>query len=99
MSLILARVKVARISYDPLKGTGIHRYISTKSSDPLRILFCGSEEFSIASLQALQNEHLEHPETIASIDVACRPGKRVGRGLKKVREGIFVVLLYRSGIC
>ncbi|OCK81442.1 Formyltransferase [Lepidopterella palustris CBS 459.81] len=59
---------------------------STKSSDPLRILFCGSDEFSIASLRAVHKEHLRDPKLIASIDVVHRPGKRTGRGLKLVRE-------------
>ncbi|OAX83329.1 hypothetical protein ACJ72_02308 [Emergomyces africanus] len=62
------------------------RYTSTKSCDPLRILFCGSDSFSIASLGALCKERANNPETIASIDVVCRPGKRVGRGLKTIRE-------------
>ncbi|OJD18895.1 hypothetical protein AJ78_01150 [Emergomyces pasteurianus Ep9510] len=62
------------------------RYASTKSCDPLRILFCGSDSFSIASLTALCKERANNPETIASIDVVCRPGKRVGRGLKTIRE-------------
>lgn len=64
-----------------------YRFYTTKSYDPLRILFCGSDEFSIASLRALHAYHLKQPNQIASIDVVCRPGKRVGRGLKKVREG------------
>lgn len=64
------------------------RYYSTKPGhDPLRILFCGSEEFSIASLRALHDEHVNRPDIVASIDVVCRPGKRVGRGLRKIREG------------
>ncbi|EAS33032.3 methionyl-tRNA formyltransferase [Coccidioides immitis RS] len=62
------------------------RHSSTKYCEPLRILFCGSDEISIASLQALHAEHSKSPETIASIDVVCRPGKRVGRGLKRIRE-------------
>lgn len=63
------------------------RLYSTKSYDPLRILFCGSDEFSIASLKALHAYHLKEPSRITSIDVVCRPGKRVGRGLKTIREG------------
>ncbi|KAL2828708.1 formyl transferase [Aspergillus cavernicola] len=64
----------------------LSRPLSTKTYDPLRILFCGSDEFSIASLKALHAEHVKRPEKIASIDVVCRPGKRVGRGLKQIRE-------------
>ncbi|KAL4921556.1 formyl transferase [Aspergillus aurantiobrunneus] len=62
------------------------RCLSTKAHDPLRILFCGSDEFSIASLKALHAERVKQPDRIASIDVVCRPGKRVGRGLKQIRE-------------
>ncbi|PGH04082.1 hypothetical protein AJ79_07182 [Helicocarpus griseus UAMH5409] len=62
------------------------RYASSKSCDPLRILFCGSDSFSIASLNALYKERARDPGAIASIDVVCRPGKRVGRGLKTIRE-------------
>ncbi|KAL4821643.1 formyl transferase [Aspergillus spinulosporus] len=62
------------------------RLLSTKAYDPLRILFCGSDHFSIASLKALYDEHKKRPDRIASIDVVCRPGKRVGRGMKQIRE-------------
>ncbi|EED23828.1 methionyl-tRNA formyltransferase family protein, putative [Talaromyces stipitatus ATCC 10500] len=62
------------------------RWYSDKSIDPLRILFCGSDEFSVASLEALRAEQLRSPQLIKSIDVVCRPGKRVGRGLKQIRE-------------
>ncbi|GFG27914.1 putative methionyl-tRNA formyltransferase family protein [Aspergillus udagawae] len=63
-----------------------YRFLATKTYDPLRILFCGADEFSIASLKALHEEHVKRPDRISSIDVVCRPGKRVGRGLKKIRE-------------
>lgn len=69
------------------------RFVSTKPYDPLRILFCGSDEFSIASLKALHKEHLLNPDRIASIDVVCRPGKKIGRGLKIVREGNYPMFL------
>ena len=64
------------------------RYYTTKNEfEPLRILFCGSDEFSIASLLKLYNEHQKSKEVITSIDVVCRPGKPTGRGLKTIREG------------
>ncbi|EAL88547.2 methionyl-tRNA formyltransferase family protein, putative [Aspergillus fumigatus A1163] len=56
-----------------------YRFLATKTYDPLRILFCGADEFSIASLKALHEEHVRRPDRISSIDVVCRPGKRVGR--------------------
>ncbi|KAI1850204.1 hypothetical protein JX266_004062 [Neoarthrinium moseri] len=57
-----------------------------KASDPLRILFCGSDEFSCANLRALHAEHVRNPSLVESIDVVVRPGKRVGRGYKKIQH-------------
>ncbi|KAI0110878.1 Formyltransferase [Nemania sp. FL0031] len=64
------------------------RYSTTpeKRSDPLHILFCGTDEFSCASLKALHHEHVRNPDLIRSIDVVVRPGKRVGRGRKVVKD-------------
>lgn len=64
------------------------RPFSIKSCEPLRILFCGSDKFSIASLQALDRERRVKPELVASIDVVCRPEKPVQRNLKALREGL-----------
>ncbi|KAL4881461.1 formyl transferase [Aspergillus karnatakaensis] len=69
-----------------LRFSSASRLVTTQAYDPLRILFCGSDDFSIASLKALHAEHVKQPGRIASIDVACRPGKRVGRGLKQLRQ-------------
>jgi hypothetical protein len=64
------------------------RYLSSSPQhDPLRVLFCGADEFSICSLRALNNIRRENPDKVASIDVVCRKDKRVGRGLKQIREG------------
>lgn len=61
-------------------------FSSHKTRDPLRILFCGSDEFSIYSLRAL-NKLRERQDVIKSIDVVCRKDKSIGRGLKKIRQG------------
>ncbi len=68
------------------KGLLNRRFSSQKASEPLRILFCGSDNFSIASLKAVHREQERGDSLIASIDVLCRPPKRVGRGLKQIRE-------------
>jgi hypothetical protein len=60
---------------------------STRSPDPLNILFCGADEFSIYSLRALRELQSKRPEKIAAIDVVCRPDKYVGRGLRRIQEG------------
>jgi methionyl-tRNA formyltransferase len=63
------------------------RYSSTtKPSAPLKILFCGSDEFSASSLAALHAEHQTNPSLIHSISVLVRPPKPTGRGLKVLRE-------------
>ncbi|KFY27900.1 hypothetical protein V493_03227 [Pseudogymnoascus sp. VKM F-4281 (FW-2241)] len=62
------------------------RLYSSPATKPLRILFCGSDDVSVASLRALYDEQKRDPSSIASIDVLCRPGKPYGRGLKKIRE-------------
>ncbi|PSR97632.1 formyl transferase, partial [Coniella lustricola] len=56
-------------------------------SEPLRILFCGSDNFSCASLSALHNLHKANPSLIESIDVLVRPGKPAGRGLTRIAVG------------
>ena len=58
-----------------------------KHADPLRILFCGSDEFSIASLRALHDAQHSTPDLIEDVHVAHRPAKPTGRGLKTLREG------------
>jgi len=82
---------VATISKPPFCCLYAGRSYSTKNqfkeSKPLRILFCGSDEFSSASLRAVYAEQQRDPEFIKSIDVLCRPGKPFGRSLKTIREG------------
>ncbi|TKA27155.1 hypothetical protein B0A50_04492 [Salinomyces thailandicus] len=60
--------------------------VSTKHHEPLRILFCGADQFSIYSLRALHELQNGQGDKIASIDVVCRPDKRTGRGLKQISE-------------
>ena len=64
------------------------RWSSTKTSLPLRILFCGSDDLSAVCLKALYQEQQRDPEGIKSIDVLVRPAKPYGRSLKKFREGL-----------
>jgi len=63
--------------------------VTARLHEPLRILFCGSDEFSIASLRALDEERRRAPDLIHSIDVVHRPAKPSGRRLKTLREGMF----------
>ncbi len=86
--LIRLITRTARLSIQSSHLPPRHYSYSTNiSHDPLRILFCGSDEFSIASLRALHAEQEKDHKLIASLDVVCRPGKRVGRGLKKIKDG------------
>ncbi|KAF1986611.1 Formyltransferase [Aulographum hederae CBS 113979] len=53
-------------------------------SSPLKILFCGSDPFSIASLTALHAESNTDSSLISSLEIITRPPKRTGRGLKTI---------------
>lgn len=64
--------------------TNHYSHSISKVSKPLRILFCGSDDFSVSSLKAVQRERERNPNLIKSIEVLCRPGKPVGRGLNKI---------------
>ncbi|KAM7196544.1 Formyl transferase [Naviculisporaceae sp. PSN 640] len=67
--------------------------------DPLRVLFCGSDSFSQASLDALIKEHKNNPGLVQSIDVAVRPLKPVGRGLKQLApKGPMHILAEQHGL-
>lgn len=60
-------------------------YSQAHRDNSLRILFCGSDEFSITSLRALHDYSQEKDSNVASISVAAKTDKRVGRGLKLIR--------------
>jgi methionyl-tRNA formyltransferase len=69
------------------------RSSSRTAHSPLRVLFCGADEFSIASLRALEDAKQTDRKLIESIEVVHRPGKRTGRGLKVVRDGMELSLV------
>ncbi|PFH55747.1 hypothetical protein XA68_17689 [Ophiocordyceps unilateralis] len=58
----------------------------SRASDPLRILFCGSDSFGCESLRALHGEHARDERFVEALDVMVLPPKRVGRGMKQIRE-------------
>jgi hypothetical protein len=80
----LSRLLSCRL--DPIRCR-IHAFSTTSATQPLRILFCGSDAYSIACLEPLAQilEHGRH--NIASIDVLCRTDKMVGRGYQTLSEG------------
>ncbi|PTB78271.1 Formyltransferase [Trichoderma longibrachiatum ATCC 18648] len=57
-----------------------------RASDPLRILFCGSDAFSCESLRALHREHEINKGLVESLDVMVLPPRRTGRGFKEIKE-------------
>ncbi|CZS98500.1 uncharacterized protein RCO7_04151 [Rhynchosporium graminicola] len=87
ISLFLSRPLARKVNISRF-GVYQNRFRSAnkKTCKPLRILFCGSDEFSIASLDKLYLKHTREPEFIKSIDVLCRPGKPTGRSLKTIRD-------------
>ncbi|KAK1993880.1 formyl transferase [Colletotrichum falcatum] len=87
--LALRPAAFARASAGLTCRPGLRPYSATAAvgvSDPLRILFCGSDDFSCAALDALNTEKERNPGLIESLDVVVRPGKLTGRGMKKIRE-------------
>lgn len=71
---------------NPLALRGCRRNSSyLNNGRSLRILFCGSDEFSITSLQALHKYAESNDSSVASIEVATKTDKRTGRGLKTIK--------------
>ncbi|KAG8427839.1 Methionyl-tRNA formyltransferase [Metarhizium acridum] len=85
MFRLISRVQ-ARLHLPPPYAPSQRRHSSRKVSDPLRILFCGSDAFSCESLRALHREHVNNRALVEALDVMVLPGRRTGRGLKTVRE-------------
>ncbi|KAJ3475701.1 hypothetical protein NLG97_g9369 [Lecanicillium saksenae] len=73
-------------------GTSPNRSFATSQrfakdkSDALRILFCGSDDFSCESLKALHAEHRRNKALVESVEVMVLPPKRMGRGNKKLAQ-------------
>ena len=78
---------VVRLIREGVSVENFKRNLIKGKFEPLRILFCGSDQFSIASLKRLCEERSNHPSLIKSIDVHIRPGKFVGRNLKTFQHG------------
>jgi len=57
---------------------------STSRQEPLQILFCGADDFSIFSLEAFHKLRQVDPALIASIHVLCKNDKATGRGSKTI---------------
>ncbi|OAA57673.1 Methionine tRNA Formyltransferase-like protein [Cordyceps fumosorosea ARSEF 2679] len=72
--------------------------LTKRNSDALRILFCGSDAFSCASLAALHAEHRRNEELVESIEVMVQPGKRVGRGFTKLPRGTNLIVAVSFGL-
>lgn len=85
-SLLLLQHRVkSTLPFQPIKFS--HNGYAKLASEPLRILFCGSDDFSAASLRALHALQQSDPSLVESIDVLVRPGKPVGRGRKHIHVG------------
>ncbi|WAO89659.1 Methionyl-tRNA formyltransferase [Fusarium falciforme] len=75
-----------------------YSHAATRSSEPLRILFCGSDDFSCASLKAVYEEHSRNKDLIESLDVMVLPPKRMGRSFKTLREVPCKILAEELGL-
>ncbi|RSL64162.1 hypothetical protein CEP51_013204 [Fusarium floridanum] len=75
-----------------------YSHATTRRSEPLRILFCGSDDFSCASLKAVYEEHSRNKDLIESLDVMVLPPKRMGRSFKTLREVPCKILAEELGL-
>ena len=87
LSRLPAPLRSLLVSNPRVQSRSLTSAAAIKHAEPLRILFCGSDDFSIKSLHALHNASLDTPGLIDEIHVAHRPPKPTGRGLKVLREG------------
>ncbi|PHH88926.1 hypothetical protein CDD83_6873 [Cordyceps sp. RAO-2017] len=74
------------------------RGFASAAAEPLRILFCGSQRFSIPSLEALYRERGRDPGLVRALEVLVTPPRRSGRGLKVVEESPCQRLAERLGL-
>jgi methionyl-tRNA formyltransferase len=84
-----ARV-IASFAFSSVKQCPL-RYASTattveKPGERLRILFCGSDQFSACSLRALAKYASSLESNIESVDVVTRNDKWTGRGLRRLES-------------
>ncbi|KAF2086043.1 Formyltransferase, partial [Saccharata proteae CBS 121410] len=87
MSFLRARTLRSTISALRIQCRSLHCTARlAQKHDPLRILYCGSDNFSVTHLRALVEEKERNPSLIQSIDVVHPPAKRTGRGLKNLTE-------------
>ena len=89
--LYIATIQHSKFGRQCFLGSGRRQSSSSgRLFEPLRVLFCGSDDFSAASLHALHNEHIERPDVVAALHVVSKKPKPTGRGLKVLREGSFI---------
>ncbi|KAF3058153.1 putative integral membrane protein [Daldinia childiae] len=83
------------LSYDRPWGERRRERRKIRSST---ILFCGSDEFSCASLEALHQEHYATRSSFSLLMFVVRPGKRTGRGNKIIQHPPIRDLATRLGL-
>lgn len=67
-------------------------------TEPLNILFFGSDQFSIHSLQALNKLKASSPQLINKLQPVVRPAKRCGRNLAKVKDVPLAKYSFEAGL-
>jgi methionyl-tRNA formyltransferase len=92
----LRRLSICQISSP--RRTAVRWSSSAAAPEPLRILFCGSDDFSCASLTALAEEMKSDPRLISDIHVVTRPDKREGRGMR-MRERTLPIIVSSDMSC
>ncbi|KAG6051831.1 hypothetical protein E4U39_006918 [Claviceps sp. Clav50 group G5] len=81
------RLFVALLSRRPTSTLSTPHAPTRRPQEPLRILFCGSDDFSCSSLKALHQEMKRKTGLVESIEVVVLPNMFKGRGMRYVEDG------------
>ncbi|KAG5936303.1 hypothetical protein E4U59_005084 [Claviceps monticola] len=81
------RLFVALLSRRPTSTLSTPHAPARRPQEPLRILFCGSDNFSCPSLRALHREMQQKTGLVESIEVVVLPSMAQGREMKYVKDG------------
>ncbi|KAG6068706.1 hypothetical protein E4U32_008027 [Claviceps aff. humidiphila group G2b] len=92
------RLFVALLSRRPTSTLSTPHAPARRPQEPLRILFCGSDDFSCPSLKALHQEMERKTGLVESIEVVVLPNKYKGRGLRYVEDGPCKTLAKKFGL-
>ncbi|KAG5972521.1 hypothetical protein E4U58_006446, partial [Claviceps cyperi] len=95
---VKSRLFVALLSRRPTSTLSTPHAPARRLQEPLRILFCGSDDFSCTSLKALHQEMERKAGLVESVEVVVLPNMFKGRGMRYVEDGPCKSLAQKLGL-